>query len=82
MRYFVTEMCTCLHISVTKWCSVQYLMHCGYCDMGLLQGRYIDSLEQSYCKSSVAAAIELSQFCAKPSICLLKIIHLAFIYFF
>ena len=43
MRYFVTEMCTGVHISVTKWCSVQYLMHWGNCEMGLLQGRYIDS---------------------------------------
>ena len=22
MHYFVTEMCTCVHISVTKWCNV------------------------------------------------------------
>ena len=25
MRHFVTEMCTCVHISVTKWCIVGYL---------------------------------------------------------
>ena len=24
MHYFVTEMCTCVHISVTKWCIVGY----------------------------------------------------------
>ena len=37
MHHFVTEMCTCLHISVTKWCIVRYcLMHCGICNMGLL----------------------------------------------
>ena len=39
MHHFVTEMCTCLHISVTKWCNVGYwviyLMHCGICEMGL-----------------------------------------------
>ena len=25
MHHFVTEMCTCVHISVTKWCIVGYL---------------------------------------------------------
>ena len=25
MQHFVTEMCTCVHISVTKWCIVGYL---------------------------------------------------------
>ena len=25
MHYFVTEMCTCVHISITKWCIVGYL---------------------------------------------------------
>ena len=24
-----------VHISVTKWCIVEYLMHCGVCEMGL-----------------------------------------------
>ena len=31
LQYFATEMCTCVHISVTKWCIVGYLMHCGIC---------------------------------------------------
>ena len=26
MHYFVTEMCTCVHISVTKWCIEGYLL--------------------------------------------------------
>ena len=37
MHHFVTKMCTCVHISVTKWCIVGYgLVHCGICEMGLL----------------------------------------------
>ena len=24
MHHFVTEMCTCVHISITKWCIVEY----------------------------------------------------------
>ena len=37
MHHFVTEMCTYVHISVTKWCIVGYeLVHCGICEMGLL----------------------------------------------
>ena len=36
MHYFVTEMCTYVHISVTKWCIVGYgLVHCGICATGL-----------------------------------------------
>ena len=27
MHHFVTEMCTCVHISVTKWCIVEYLIN-------------------------------------------------------
>ena len=38
MHHCVSEMCTCVHISVTKWCIVGYLMHCGICEMGLLIG--------------------------------------------
>ena len=31
MHHFVTEMCTCVHISVTKWCIMgHFLMHCGF----------------------------------------------------
>ena len=33
---FVTEMCTCVHISVTKWCNVGYLMQCEICGTDLL----------------------------------------------
>ena len=38
MHHFVTEMCTCVHISVTKWCIVRYIcmMHCGICKMVFL----------------------------------------------
>ena len=37
MHHFVTEMCTCVHISVTKWCIVGFcLTHCGVCEIGLL----------------------------------------------
>ena len=25
MQHFITEMCTCVHISVIKWCMVGYL---------------------------------------------------------
>ena len=32
---FVTEMCTCVHISVTKRCIMGYT-HCVNCEMGLL----------------------------------------------
>ena len=34
MHHCVTEMCTFVHISVTKWCIMGYLsnlMHCGIC---------------------------------------------------
>ena len=35
-HHFVTEMCTCMHISVTKWCLVDIcLNHSGICEMGL-----------------------------------------------
>ena len=38
MHHFATEMCTCVHISATKWCTVGYFpIHCGICEMGLLQ---------------------------------------------
>ena len=38
MHHFGTEMCTCMHISVTKQCIVGYfLMHCGICEIGLYQ---------------------------------------------
>ena len=31
MHRFVTEMCTCVHISVAKWCIMgHFLMHCGF----------------------------------------------------
>ena len=45
MHHFVTEMCTHVHISVTKWCIVEYgtdalwdmgLVNCGICATGLL----------------------------------------------
>ena len=37
VHHFVTEMCTCVHISVTKWCIVGFfLMNRGICEMGLL----------------------------------------------
>ena len=37
MHHFVTEMCTHVHISVPKWCIVEYgLVHCGICATGLL----------------------------------------------
>ena len=36
MHNFVTEMCTWVHISVTKWCIVGYLMYCAICEMALL----------------------------------------------
>ena len=37
MHHFVTGMCTCEHISVTKWCIVDMgLVHCGICVTGLL----------------------------------------------
>ena len=36
MHHVVTEMCTCVHISVTKWCIVGYLMHCWICEVDLL----------------------------------------------
>ena len=32
MRQFVTEMCTCVHISVTIWCIVWYLFN-ALCDL-------------------------------------------------
>ena len=38
MHHFITEMCMC--VSVTKWCIVGYLMHCGICETGLLCGIY------------------------------------------
>ena len=31
IHHLVTEMCTRVHISVTTWCIVRYLMHCGIC---------------------------------------------------
>ena len=46
---FVTEMCTHVHISFTKWCIVgngtsvfsgMGLVHCGICATGLWQGKY------------------------------------------
>ena len=45
MHHFVTEMCTHVHIVVTKWCIVGHgigalwdmgLVHCGICATGLL----------------------------------------------
>ena len=37
MHHFVTKMCTCVHISVTKWCVWDIcLMHCGVLEMNLL----------------------------------------------
>ena len=37
MHHFVTEMCTHVHISVTKWCNMGYcLMHCGIWEKDLL----------------------------------------------
>ena len=37
MHHFVTEMCTHVHISVTKWCILGYgLVHCGICAICLL----------------------------------------------
>ena len=38
MHHFETEMCTCVHISVTKWCIVG---NCGICEMGLLGWTFI-----------------------------------------
>ena len=38
MHHFVTEMCACVHISVTKWCITEYcFMHSRIFDMGLLE---------------------------------------------
>ena len=40
---FVTEMCTRVHISVTKWCIVGFcLMHCGICEIGLLKRHWMN----------------------------------------
>ena len=37
VHHFVTEMCRCVHISVTKLCIVGYgLVRCGICATGLL----------------------------------------------
>ena len=37
MHHFVTEMCTHVHISVTKWCiGDMWLVHCGIYATGLL----------------------------------------------
>ena len=60
MHHFVTEMCTCVHISVTKWCIVGYLSnHCWICEMGHLNmllpltTRHFHELEQKHCDYSV-----------------------------
>ena len=40
MHHFVTEMCTHVHISVTKWYILGYcLMHCGIREMGSIVPR-------------------------------------------
>ena len=40
MHHFVTEMCTCVLISVTKWYIVGYLIHCEICDIGQLSDTF------------------------------------------
>ena len=37
MHHFVTEMCTCVHISATKRCIVEYMVHYGISEIGLLE---------------------------------------------
>ena len=37
MHHFVTEMFTCVYISVTEWCIMGYgMMYCDVCATGLL----------------------------------------------
>ena len=75
MSHFVTEMCTCVHISVSKWCIVGYLSDALW---DLQDGtwdhiastsfrHHFDGLMQKRCNSS-ALAMELHVFCIKSSI--------------
>ena len=50
MPHFVTEMCTCVHISVTKWCIVGYLPDALWdlCDGAILQTEAADHTRKYY----------------------------------
>ena len=83
MQSFVTEMCTFLLQNGVLWDTLYLCNYCGICEMGLFRqytqnsfGRtsslyfiytITDGLVQD-CGNSSASAMELPQFCIKPSI--------------
>ena len=67
MHYFVTEMCTCVHISVTNWCIVGYGTVASwdliqYIEITYLQYHFISNTEHKYIilqKFSSLTALEI-----------------------
>ena len=56
IHHFVTEMCTCVHISVIKWCIVGHFpMHCGISEMG----QTVTSAQSWLCYGTLTWSINL-----------------------
>ena len=53
MQHFVTQMYTCVHISVTKRCIVGNLMNCGICVLDLLVHTTVYSANPRICSHTV-----------------------------
>ena len=50
MHHFVTEVCSRVHISVMKWCTVGYLMHCGMGETNLFNSNSLHTDCQPSCR--------------------------------